>query len=178
MTLPTTLRAGDTYSQLVPLAAYPASVGWVLKARFTPRAGGSAIQITGSAEGDDHRLQATAAATAAWVAGDYAAVQWVEKAADVHTVASGQISVLPNLRAILGATDTRSQAEIALAAAKAALAAWTPTQRRYRIGEREMEFNSTGEIIKLITYWEGQVSNEAVLAGRATKPGRRIFSRI
>lgn len=175
MTLPTTLRAGDTYSQLVTLADYPASAGWVLKARFTPRSGGQAVQLTGSTEGDDHRITAAAAVTATWAAGDYAAAQWVEKAAEVHTTASGQLVVLPNLRTILGATDTRSQAEIALAAAKAALASWTPTQRRYKIGEREMEFNSTSEILRAISYWQHQVDREQGTAAAA--PGGRYYIR-
>lgn len=175
MTLPTTLRAGDTYSQLVVLADYPASDGWVLKARFTPRAGGTPIAITAAAEGDDHRLAATAVITAAWLSGDYAAAQWVEKGAEVYTVASGQVTILPNLRAISGATDTRSQAEIALAAARAAFAAWTPTQRRYKIGEREMEFNSAAEILRTISYWEQQVAREQGTA--AAGQGGRYYIR-
>ena len=175
MTPPTTLRAGDTYTQLVALADYPASDGWVLKSRFTPRAGGTAIALTATAEGDDHRLEATATTTAAWLAGDYAAAQWVEKGAEVYTVASGQLTVLPNLRAIAGATDTRSQAEIALASAKAAFAAWTPTQRRYRIGEREMEFASAAEILRVVSYWQNQVDREQGTA--AAVPGGRYYIR-
>ncbi len=56
--------------------------------------------------------------------------------------------------------DLRSQATIALAAARAALAAWTPTQRRFRFGDREMEFNSPDDIIKVIRYWQAQVDAE------------------
>lgn len=175
MTLPTTLRAGDTYSQLVALADYLASDGWVLKERFTPRAGGTAIALTAAAEGDDHRLTADAATTAAWPTGDYAAAQWVEKGAEVFTVAQGQLTILPNLRAISGATDTRSQAEIALASAKAAFAAWTPTHRRYKIGEREMEFNSSAEILRVVSYWQNQVDREQGTA--AATPGGRYYIR-
>lgn len=175
MTLPTSLRAGDTYSQLVELDDYLASAGWVLKSRFVPRAGGSAIELTAAAEGDAHRLTATAAATAAWVLGDYSAAQWVEQGAEIYTVATGQLTILPNLRAIAGATDTRSQAEIALAAARAAFAAWTPTQRRYKIGEREMEFNSSAEILRTISYWEQQVAREQGTA--AASLGGRYYIR-
>lgn len=174
MTTPTTLRAGDTYSQLVELDAYPASAGWVLKSRFVPRAGGSAIPLTASAEGDAHRLAATAAVTAGWLPGDYAVAHWVEKGAEVYTVATGQLSIAPNLRTVVDG-DTRSQAEQALAAARAAFAAWTPTQRRYKIGDREMEFNSTAEILRTISYWEQQVAREQGTA--AASLGGRYYLR-
>ena len=168
--IPTTLRAGDTYSQRVELDDYPASAGWVLKSRFAPRAGGSAIDLTATADGDTHVLAETAAATAAWPPGDYSAVHWVEKGAEVLTIATGQLAILPNLRSGVPG-DTRSQAEKALAAARDAFAAWTPTRRRYKIGEREMEFNSAAEILRTISYWEQQVAREqgtpaASLGGR------------
>lgn len=174
MTLPTTLRAGDTYSQLVELADYPASAGWVLKSRFVPRAGGTAIALTATADGDAHQLDAAAATTTSWAVGDYSAVQWVELGAEVYTVATGQLSILPNLRTVVSG-DTRTQAELALAAARAALAAWTPTQRRYKIGEREMEFASTAEILRTISYWEQQVAREQGTA--AASLGGRYYIR-
>ena len=164
--IPTTLRAGDTYTQRVELDAYPASAGWVLKSRFAPRAGGTAIDLVSTADGDAHALDASAATTAGWAAGDYSAVHWVEKGAEVYTVATGQLTILPSLRTGTPG-DTRSQAEKALAAARDAFAAWTPTRRRYKIGEREMEFNSTAEILRTISYWEAQVAREQ----GATPPG-------
>ncbi len=66
-----------------------------------------------------------------------------------------------------------TQAQTALAAAKAALAAWNPTRRRYRIGSREMEFHSAAEILQVIKYWEGEVAKEQIAAG--TRKVRRII---
>lgn len=169
MSLTTIVTAGDTYSQLVPLAAYPASAGWVLKARFTARsAGGAAIDITGSAEGDDHRLTVAAATTANWVAGSYSAVLWVERAGESYTVGQYQLSITPNLRTVAVGTDTRSQAQRALDDARAAFAAWRPTLRKYRILDREREFNSAAEILKVISYWEREVEREMAAANPHT----------
>lgn len=66
-----------------------------------------------------------------------------------------------------------TQAETALEAAKSALAAWSPTTRRYRIGTREMEFNAPGEILQVIAYWEGEVAKEQLAAG--TRQSRRFI---
>lgn len=154
------LPAGDTLALRVELADYPAGDGWVLHARFVPRAGGAVIALTGTADGDVHLLDAAASVTATWAAGDYATALWVEQGVESFVVEQGQIAIAANPRTMLAATDTRSQAEIALAACKAAFAAWTPTQRRYRIGEREMEFASTAEILRAISYWEAQVARE------------------
>ena len=93
-------------------------------------------------------------------------------------VDQGQLVVKPDPFTVAAGYDGRSTARKALEDARTALAAWNPTRRKYRIGDREMEFASTADIIKLITWWEQQVSREDVLAGRAENVGRRIFSRI
>jgi enamine deaminase RidA (YjgF/YER057c/UK114 family) len=174
-----TLVAGDSLNFSTSTPQYPASSGWVLKYRLVPRAAGaSVINLVGTAEGADHRVQAAAAVTASWAAGDYGWSAWVEKAGEVYTVDSGQIVVTPDPRQVAVGTDLRSLARKALEDARAALAAWNPTRRRYKIGEREMEFNGTADIIKLITYWQQQVDAEDQLAGRAERVGRRIFTRI
>ena len=175
------LIVGDSLNFPASTPDYPANDGWVLKYRLVPRAagGGAApIEIIATAEGADHRVAVTAAVTATWVAGDYGWSSWVGKGAEQYTVDQGQITLRPNPRTVAIGTDLRSQAEKALADAKAALATWSPTRRRYRIGDREMEFNSTADIVKLITWWEQQVAAENVMAGRAERPARRIYSRI
>lgn len=163
MTLPTTLRAGDTYSELIALPEHPATASWVLKARFTPRSGlSSPIDITASAEGADHRLAATAATSATWAAGAYAAAQWVEKAGEVFTVASGLLTILPNLRTAAAGLDTRSPARQALDAAEAALATYGATAylQGLDIGDRSKKFHSPGEFIAFISQLRAQVARE------------------
>jgi hypothetical protein len=120
--LPTSLTAGDTFSLTASLPDYPAGDGWVLKLRFVPHSAGTAIAITGTASGDDHVASATATATAAYTAGAYSATAWVELGAVKTTVETGSLQILPDPR-VVATLDNRSTAEVALAAAEAALAA-------------------------------------------------------
>lgn len=160
-------------------AGYSSGDGWQLKVRLVSRAaGGTAVTLVAVADGGDYRVQADAATTAAWTAGDAGWTAVVERSGQVVPVGDGVTTLRPNPLTLAAGADLRSQARKALDDARAALAAWTPTRKRYKIGEREMEFNSAAEIIKLITYWEQQVRSEDILAGRAEKPARRIYSRI
>lgn len=182
LSLPTTLRAGDTYSQLVTLADYPASDGWVLKTRFTPRVSGSAIEITGTAEGDDHRLAATAATTADWAVGEYTVAQWVEKAGEIHTTASGQLTIQPNLRTAAAGTDTRSLARQALDAAEAALVTYGANAylQQLAIGERQHRFHTPGEFLAFVSKLRAQVRAEeqAERLAQGLAPRNRLLVRF
>ncbi|MBN8494733.1 MAG: hypothetical protein J0M00_25230 [Burkholderiales bacterium] len=182
MTTPTTLRAGDTYSALIPLSDYPATSGWVLKARFTPRATGTAIDITGTAEGADHRLTVAAATTANWPAGAYSAAQWVEKGAEIHTVATGQLTILPNLRTAPAGTDTRSPARQALDAAEAALVAYGAKAylQQHAIGDRLHRFHTPGEFLAFVSKLRAQVRAEerAERVAQGLSPRNRLLVRF
>lgn len=176
-----TLISGDTLTFLTSLADYPASDSWVLTYRLVPRVvGGSAITLVGSAEGSDHRITATAAVTGGWVTGDYGWAAYVSKGAERYTVDSGQLTVKPNPATVAVGTDTRSAAEQALADARAAYYAWTPTKRSYRIGDREMVFNSAAEILQHVNNLELEVAREVNLAAKAKglADRRQIYVRM
>jgi len=165
----TDLVAGDSLNFLTTVADYSAADGWVLKYRLVPRnAANAAIQLTSVAEGADHRVQVSAIATAAWPADTYGWTAWVDKGAETYTVRSGQIAVAPNPRTAAPGLDLRSLAQRALDDARAAFAAWKPTSRSYRIGDREHVFNSTAEILRAISYWQAEVNREKA-AGDATQ---------
>lgn len=174
--------AGDTISFLVTEPDYKASAGWVVKLRLTPSApGGTAIDITSTAEGDSHRVLVAAATSAAWVAGSYSVATWAENGADVHTISQAQISIAPNPRTLAAGTDTRSLARKALEDCRTALATFRATKgltRSYQIGIRQFEFASTAEIIKEIGYWEREVNKEDIAAGRKNAFSGRIVARI
>lgn len=170
------LVAGDTLNFLSSTPGYSAADGWTLKYRLVPRtAGGAAITLTATAEGADHRVQVAASTTANWVADTYGWSAWVENTGgEKYTVQSGQIVIKPDPRQAAGGADTRSLARRALDDARTALAAWKPTKRRYRIGDREMEFNTTADIVQAINYWELQVQREDQAARAASGlPSRR-----
>lgn len=174
------IRAGETLNHLASVADYPAGDGWVLTLYLNPRAGGTVRSVASTASGDDHLLQATAATTANWAAGKYGWQIWAALGAEKYLLEEGQLEVRTSLIAASAGTDTRTQAEIALDDAKAALAAWSPTTRRYRINGREMEFNNATEIIQVIKHWESEVRREqaaaALAAGRAS--GRKVYVRL
>lgn len=182
MTTPQSIRAGDTLRYIRTVSGYPASAGWVLHVRLVPRApGGTSIVLVASPAGDDHKISATAAATAQWAAGDYTRTEWVERGEDVHTLAADQVAVLPDLRALAGGYDGRSLAQRTLDDCKAAFATFSSTrgtQRRYKIGEREMEFNAAAEIIKQIQFWQAEVNREAGKAGARPATSGRIHTRL
>lgn len=179
-----TFTAGDSFSELRSWPAYPASAGWVLKLRLVPRSNaGAVIDLTAAAEGDDHRFTALASVTGGWSAGSYGWAEWVERGAEVYTTATGQAVIAPDPRAASAGSDTRSLAQKTLDDLLSAKAQWDASagrQRRYKIGEREMEFASESEIVDKIRFWEGRVTLEKVNADLAAgKPRKnRILTRF
>jgi hypothetical protein len=175
-----TIVAGETLNYLAITADYPASAGWAVTLYINPIAGGTASSVTSTASGDDHLLQVTAATTATWTAGECNWQTWVAKGAERYMLEEGVLRVRATLIGASAGTDTRSQAQKALDDANAALAAWTPTTKRYRIGGREMEFNSPAEIISVINHWQAAVNREqAALSMAAGRPNpRKIQVRI
>lgn len=176
MSLPTTVTAGDSLSVSVDGGDYTAAAGWAATLRLVPRGAGSAISISGVADGSAWTFAANSAATAAYTAGEYSAAAYATKSGDRHTLDAGPITVRPDPAAIAAGTDTRTQAEVALAAARAALAAWTPTTKSYTIGDVSKTFASPAEIREVITYWQGRVDAERAAADRAAgRPNRTRY---
>lgn len=157
-------------SHVVQSDDYPASSGWVATLYLNPRAGGTNISVVGTASGADHLVQAAAADTDDWALGWYAWETWVAKDLERYRLEAGQLQVVAGLIGATAGTDNRSQAQRALDDAKAALAAWNPTKRRYRINGREMEFNSPSDIIAVISHWTAEVKREQ--AAEAMADGR------
>jgi len=161
------ILAGDTLSVLVAVPGYPASEGWTLT--YSLRGAGR-IDLVAVAEGDDYRLQATAAVTAAWLPGQYAYTATVAKDDDRYTVATGATTVTADLTQAQEGYDPRTVAEKALADAEAALAAYNASRgmvKKYSIGARSMEFNTSSEILEVISYWRLRVANEQTRASIA-----------
>jgi enamine deaminase RidA (YjgF/YER057c/UK114 family) len=178
--LPDRFTAGDTLDRVIALADYPAPE-WSLKFRLIPRGDTEPIGFTCGALGSDHQALVESVDTAAWAAGPYSWAAWVEQDDRKLTVGSGSIDVLPDPRELAGGIDLRSQAEKALADARAALAAWTPTTRRYKIGNsREMEFASSADVLAVVEFWARQVRAERTAANLAAgkRTGRQVFVRI
>lgn len=147
---PQALRAGDTWQWRRELADYPASA-WTLKYRFKNSAGG--FEITATADGDVHAVTVPAATTAAYVAGAYDFVGWVEGGGQKFTViADRRLLIEPDLRNGLAtaALDLRSNARQRLEALEAAMLARDPSLASYTIqtagGARTKQFTTLAEV--------------------------------
>jgi len=173
-----TLIVGDTLDFITSVPSYLASAGYTLKHRLVPRVSGTAILLTATTSVDDYRTTVLPAVTATWAAGDYSWSAWVEKASERHTVDTGTVTLKPD-PFIIAAYDGRTQAEVALADAKTALANFSATGgrvKRYAIAGREMEFDAAGDILTLISFWQIQVTREN--AAQAVREGQADPRRI
>lgn len=174
------LVIGETLNYTASPADYPASEGWTLRLLLNPRAGGTVTTVNSTASGDSHILTVSATTTANFVAGDYAYEVWAYYGTEYYRLDAGQLKVVQGLLGASAGTDNRTQAEIALDAAKAALAAWTPTTKSYSIAGRSMTFNTPAEIIQVVNHWESEVRREKdaarMAAGMATS--RKVFVRM
>ena len=176
------IEAGATLNYEATVQNYPANEGWQLNYRLLPMdAGNAPITITAgpAADGKAYLVQVSAAVTSAWAAGKYSYAAWVSNTGgEVYPAQTGFLEITPDPRTATAGTDLRSQARKALEDARAAFAAWSPLARRYKIADREREFNSPADILVVIRYWEQQVAVEDRLAGRAEPISRRIYTRI
>lgn len=172
----TKLIAGDSLDFTTTVAAYPASAGWSLVYCLVPRfttPTQAAITLTATTyEVDAYRVQAASSTTAGWAAGAYGWASWVEKVGQRVTLEQGmELLVAPNPAAIAQGTDTRSAAQVALAAIKALiLGKATSGQESYRINGRELRSYPLADLLALQSRIEADVLREnraaAVAAGQ------------
>jgi len=178
--LPASLRAGDTWKWTRTLADYPAGA-WTLKYRFKNADGG--FEIVAGSSGTDHAVTEAAAATAAYAAGDYGWVAWVEGgSSEKYTVETGSFTVEPDYRATAAATalDDRSHARKMLAAVEAWLETRDPAVAEYEIAGRRMKYIPIAELLKLRNRYKNEVAAEdaAAALARGEGFGRKIQFRI
>lgn len=169
MTDPTTLRAGDSATWSCELPDYSADDGWALHYRIVwPVAQITARDISTTAAGTLHTVQLQPAHTHSYPGGAATLVKWVTHTDGQRiTLGSSAITILPDLTTI-ARHDPRSANEVALADARAALAAYVAGGRlhvaEYTIAGRAMKFRNTEEISKLISHYERQVAADNALA--------------
>lgn len=176
--------AGDTLDFVTTLPDYPASGGYTLKYRLSPRTSGSAIDITCSASGDDHRCGAAASVTALWAAGEYSWSCWVESGAERYSGTDypwrGECTILPN-PATTTTYDSRSAARKALDAMNAFLAGSTDMSvKRYTINGRELERWPLKDLLVARQRFAAEVANEDICAklNAGLGGGRKIQVRL
>ena len=178
------LIAGDTLDFDVSVPDYPATAGYTLKYRLVPRAAGSAITITATANGAAYAVEVAPATTAGWASGEYSWSSWVEISGARYTVDSGQITIKPDPATLTAGTDTRSAArqiyESLVTQYQTHVTNGQAFVGEYEIGGRRMKFDNKADWIKTISYWKSQVAAEDraanIAAGR--EPGNRLLVRF
>lgn len=155
--LPDKIGAGLTFNRLLTMTAYPAPE-WVLTVLLR---GKQNIDLTATADGSQHRLSASAAQTATWLAGDYWFSMRATRGDDVVEVETGSITVTPDMATLTEGHDGRTQAQIALDAINAVIGKRaTLDQQRYRINNRELYRESIAELLKLQSFYRLEVKRE------------------
>ncbi len=158
-TEPSRVTAGDTLIWLRSLPDYPASAGWVLTYTLINLAGKKTI--TATASGDDHLATVPAATSAAWPAGLYTWVAAVAKAAERYTVATGALTVDPDLTAV-ATYDARTSAKKALDAVNLAMETYGAKAylQGYEINGRSQRFHTPGEFMRFRSQLMAEVARE------------------
>jgi hypothetical protein len=177
---PSAVTAGDTVAWTRSLADYPASGGWTLS--YALRSATAMIDITAGASGADHAVSVLPAVSRSWVPGSYAWAAFATKASDRYEVARGTMLVRANL-AQASPVDGRTMAAKAVDDLTAALASFRSSGgrvRRYRIADREMEFETIGDLISLLDFWKRERARENAAASIAAGTGdpRRLYVRF
>ncbi len=168
-TEPPQIYAGDTARWLKSLPDYPASEGWVLSYLLVSAA--NQYTITGSAQGDDHLINVSAATTAAYVANDYDWRSRVSFSGEVFTISTGRIKILPTMTA---AVDLRSSARTALEAVNAVLEnRATSAVAEYQIAGRQLKYIPIPELLALRSRLQQDVRAEEDAQRAAAGLGNR-----
>lgn len=191
MAVPDKHYAGDTLEFVTSVPDFPPSAGWTLKYRFIPRFTTPVqlpIDITATATADDeYQVLVGPDFTAAWEPGTYNWGRWVEQAGarqvldDLYSMGSLEILLHPAFAP--AGSDNRTQAQKALDDANAALAAFAASNgrvKRYSIAGREMEFETSQQLVAVRNEWQKQVNREyrrAVIATTGVDPNR-VLSRF
>lgn len=161
-TMPASLVAGETLNYRASVADYPASAGWVLTLYINPRAGGTAHNLSSTADGDEHLLQAASSTTAAWVAGKYAWEIWAALGSERYRLEAGQLQVLPSLIGAAAGLDTRSEAEVALDNVRQTIRGTATTGvLSYEINGRQLRRYAMTELLALQSSLAREVAAEA-----------------
>lgn len=157
LNLPKQIRAGDTLSFTDQLADYSALDGWTLVYALVNRT--NQITITSSASGSDHAVSEVYAVTEGYAPGTYRYQAYVDDGSDRHTVESGTVEILPDLKG--GMVDDRSHAEKVLEALEATMEGKaSQDQLSMSINGRSLTRFSPAELMKWRDRYKAEVNQQ------------------
>lgn len=189
MTLPATIRAGDTVSWIEPAAVdldgnAATSASWTFTTFLRTNAASEGATVTGTARSDggwDNAI--TANTTGGFDAGEWRWQSRISSGATVITIGSGTLEVLPSLsyQGSPGAFDGRSQAQQDLEAVQAAIRAIVSKgAKSYTIGSRKFDAADLGQLMQREAQLKAIVAREQAAEKIAAGLGdpRNLFVRF
>jgi hypothetical protein len=174
---PQRIRAGDTWVwRREDLSDYPAPT-WTLYYRLKNAA--SHIEFTASADGAYHLVTVAAATTAAYTAGRYRWVAYVEAGSERYEINEGTIEVEPAFNNA-SALDDRSHARKMLDAIESVLEGRaTKDQEEYQIGSRSLKRTPIKDLLALRDKYRAEVYQEQLQENaRSGTKGAKLVVRL
>lgn len=186
------LHVGDTWSFTVDGGEYPAGT-WTLTLWLVPRftsPSQAVIQITSVPDSVDstlHLFAQAATLTATYKPGMYSYYTTATDGTDRYTLDasewSGEVELLANPATLAQGHDGRSDAQVALDAAKAAYYAYSSGSvhvLEYEINGRRMKYGSPTQILQHISALELEVARErrAEAIRRGLADPRKVYTRV
>jgi hypothetical protein len=174
---PSFFSAGDTVTWKKTVSDYPPADGWTLTYKI--RSATAVYTVVCTTSGTDYLATILAAASAVMVAGVYSWVAYVTKTGEQHTIATGTVTILPDIT-VSSVVDARTDARIiydSLIVAYKAYISSSGNWKSFTINNKAVTFNSADEIIKQMEYWRIIVQREedlAKIANGSSNPRRPL----
>jgi len=189
MTIPATIRAGDTVTwrdgaTVDGLGNGISSSNWTLITYLRSATAGAGLTVAATAYGQGWESTISAAASAGLAAGEWSWGARATNGAQAITIGSGSLAVLAalNYSGSAAAFDGRSQARQDLDAVQAAIRALISggAVRRYMIGGRQLEKYTLAELIERENHLKAEVAKEVAAERMANGLGdpRNLFVRF
>lgn len=171
---PSQITAGDTWTWKKSLSDFLASDSWVLTYALVKD--GKIIELTASADGDDHLIEEVPTDTAKHDPGIYHYQAYVTKSSERYQVGTGTIEVLPDFAESAG-YDNRSHAKKTLDAIEAVIEGKaTRDQLAHSIGGRSLSRYSWTELIEARDRYRAEYYAEERKAGRKSSKVKVKFT--
>jgi len=189
MTIPATIRAGDTVAwrddaTTDSLGNAVTSAAWSLSYFLRSATAGAGLTVTSTAYGTGWTTTISAAASAGLAAGVFYFQARATSGSDAHTLWTGSTTVLAalNYSGTPGAFDGRTQSQIDLEAVQSAIRALISggAVKKYAIGTRSTEKFTLAELMELEARLKARVQRElaAELMANGLGNPRNLFVRF
>lgn len=170
---PEKLRAGDTATWIRELSDYLPADSWILY--YAATTASAQILITGSDNGDGrHLVDVAKATTAAWDAGIYRIIGYVDNGTDRHEVYDNYLEITPDLSAATSGVEARSTVKQTLDALDAViLGKASKDQLSYSIAGRSLSHYSPEELLtwrrEYLRLWHAEQDALNAASGKSSR---------